>query len=440
MLHAFQSYITKYKLSSPKMTLIGVSGGRDSVVLCELYFQAKLPFAIAHCNFNLRGSESDEDEAFVVGLAKKYQVKLHKKSCNTKLYAKENGISIQMAARELRFDWFRKLVKGKDYAYYATAHHEDDAIETYLINQIRGTGIAGLHGILPKINQLIHPLLFATRKDIDSYIERYSIPYREDSSNSSTKYLRNKIRHDLIPLLVEINPQIKKVFIDNMQRISSAEKLLQLKIDECKKELCSFNDNIIQIKINNFKNHEFAPTLLFELIKGYGFNYSQATQAIQANNKTLSGALYHSSSHKMLRDREQILIERNKHSMEGIYYIEENTSSIDFPIQLKLSKSKKSTILQDPNIAQLDFNKLLFPLKIRKWNKGDFFYPLGMKGKKKLLSDYFIDQKLSLFEKENVWLLCSGKDIVWIISYRMDDRYKISEITQEIYKISIIAR
>ncbi len=439
MLKAFQSYIAKNKLLSPETaTLIGVSGGRDSVVLCDLYRKAGLTFAIAHCNFNLRGKESDEDEAFVIGLAKKYQVKLHRKSCDTKEYANKNGISIQMAARDLRFHWFKELLKKYNYGFYATAHHQDDAIETYLINQIRGTGIAGLHGILPKLGQLVHPLLFASRDDIDNFVKKHNIVYREDSSNSSTKYLRNKVRLDVLPLLTEINPLIRRVLLDNMQRIGSSEKILQLKIDECRKELCSYNDEYLQIRINNFKNHDFAPTLLYELIKEFGFNYTQAFQAMKTGKETASGALYYSSTHRMLRDREHIIIKKVKTEIKETFEITKGTQSITQPIHLKIEKSEKRIIIQDSDIAQLDFNKLHFPLILKKWQKGDYFYPLGLKGRKKLLSDYFIDQKLSLFEKEDVWLLCSNDDIVWVIDYRMDDRYKVSAETTEIYKISLL--
>ena len=436
MLKAFQSYIIKNELNSAgATTLIGVSGGRDSVVLCDLYYKAGLKFAIAHCNFNLRGKESDEDEAFVINLAKNYHVKLHKKSCDTKVYAKENGISIQMAARDLRFKWFKELLQENKYSAYATAHHQDDAIETYLINQIRGTGIAGLHGILPKLGQLVHPLLFATREDIDQYIKQENISFREDSSNTSTKYLRNKVRHDLIPLLAEINPQIHKILLNNMVRISSAEKILKLKIDEIRKEFCTISDTDFRIQMSTFKNLDFAPTLLYELIKDFGFNYSQARQVLEIDEETISGSLYYSPSHRMLRDRESLIIEENKKINKEYFEITKETFSIDSPIYLSFEIIKDRTILQDSNIAQLDYHKLKFPLQIRKWQKGDYFYPLGMKGRKKLLSDYFIDQKLSLFEKENVWLLCSDENIVWIIGFRMDDRFKLSGKSEEVYKV-----
>jgi len=441
MLKAFQKYIAKHQLiSNGDAILIGVSGGRDSVVLCELFFQAKIAFAMAHCNFNLRGDESDQDEEFVKNLAEKYRVKLHKKSCDTKAYALENGISIQMAARDLRFSWFKELIEKNEYTSYATAHHQDDAIETYLINQIRGTGIAGLHGILPKIGQLIHPLLFASRKDIDIFVKQNHLSFREDGSNSSTKYMRNKIRHQLIPLLAEINPQINQVFLDNMQRIASAEEIYQLKIKECRKEFSHQMNGQVRIRIQEFMQQDFAPTLLFELIKEYGFNYTQAKQVLGTDEESISGSLYFSGSHRMLRDRHYLIIEENKIAEVEQFEISEETLSISSPIQVLIEKSNKLKIIPDSNIAQLDFTKLVFPLQLRHWKKGDFFYPLGMKGRKKLLSDFFIDQKLSLFEKENVWLLCSNKQIVWIVSYRLDDRFKITETTKEVYQLTYLPK
>ena len=441
MLKAFQKYITKHQLiSKGDVILIGVSGGRDSVVLCELFFQADIAFAIAHCNFNLRGDESDQDEIFAKNLAENYAVKLHKKSCDTKAYALENGISIQMAARDLRFSWFKELIEKNGYTSYATAHHQDDAVETYLINQIRGTGIARLHGILPKIGQLIHPLLFASREDIDIFVKQNHLSFREDGSNSSTKYMRNKIRHQLIPLLAEINPQINQVLSDNMQRIASVEEIYQLKIEECRKEFSHQMDGQVRIQVQEFMQQDFAPTLLFELIKEYGFNYTQAKQVLETDEESMSGSLYFSGSHRMLRDRQYLIIEENKIAEVEQFEIAEETLSINSPIQLLIEKSNRLKIIPKPNIAQLDINKLVFPLQLRHWEKGDFFYPLGMKGRKKLLSDFFIDQKLSLFEKENVWLLCSNEQIVWIVSYRLDDRFKITETTTEVYQLTYLPK
>ncbi|MCK5776242.1 MAG: tRNA lysidine(34) synthetase TilS, partial [Bacteroidales bacterium] len=398
MLLSFKEYIKKNHLASSNTTLIGVSGGRDSVVLCELYHQANLPFAIAHCNFNLRADESDADETFVQELAVRYNVQLHKKSCFTKDYAAEKGISIQMAARDLRFDFFKELLKKHEYAYYATAHHQDDAIETYLINQIRGTGIAGLHGILPKVGSLIHPLLFATREDIDGFIEKYKIRYKEDSSNASTKYLRNKIRHDLMPLFKEINPHIRDVFKDNMTRLNTVEQIYNARINDIKKEMLTDVDGLIRIKLNF--DSDMAPTILYEMIKHYGFNFSQASQVWDSLSKDGSGSVFYSNSHRMLLDRRVLTIEKIKEKNNRVYYVDEGVQNIKSPLELNFEKSNQTDIIKEKGIAQFDCSKLSFPLVIRKWKRGDYFYPLGMKGRKKLISDFFIDEKVSLFEKE----------------------------------------
>jgi len=434
MLDAFLEYIKKNKLLSSVTTLIGVSGGRDSVVLCDLYHRAGLPFAIAHCNFNLRGEESDADEAFVERLAADYGVRLHSKSCLTKVYASEKGISIQMAARELRFDWFRQLLQENIYEYYATAHHQDDAIETYLINQIRGTGIAGLHGILPKTGTLIHPLLFASRADIDQYIQELGLTYRDDSSNASTKYIRNKIRHDLMPVLLDINPQIQEVFLGNMRRMNAIEKVFNIKIEEYRKELVTTDGDRVSIRLS--ADDDGFSAVLYELIKEYGFNFSQLTQLLEAFDKQESGAVFYSQSHRMLLDRKRLIIDAKKDESNEVISIHKNTKKIDFPFVMSFETSNDLKIISDKKIAQLDDSKLVYPLVVRKWKKGDFFYPLGMKGKK-LLSDFFIDQKLSVFEKEEVYLLCSAKDVVWVIGYRMDDRYKLTKHSESVLKIRV---
>lgn len=436
MLNAFLKYIKQNILMTSKHTLIGVSGGRDSVVLCELYHQADLPFAIAHCNFNLRAEESDGDAKFVKELAKKYGVVLHQNSCLTKEYASEKGISIQMAARNLRFEWFRLLLKENNYKYYATAHHQDDAIETYLINQIRGTGIAGLHGILPKVGNLIHPLLFASRDDIDEYVAMHHLKYREDSSNASTKYIRNKVRHDLMPVFLEINPQIRDIFSGNMTRMNAIEQIFNIKIDEIRNELLVSDGENTRIKLSPIFSDDYGSTLLYELIKEFDFNFTQCTQMLLSLLKHESGAIFYSQNYRALLDRGELIIEKNKEIKNEIISVNEGSDAIEHPFPLLFEKSDNLEIISSQKMAQLDYAKLVFPLKIRRWEKGDYFFPLGIHGKK-LLSDFFIDQKLSLFEKEEVFLLCSNNDIVWVIGYRIDDRYKLTKKSKSVLKVTM---
>lgn len=438
MLKHLQSFIQSNNLESSKPILIGVSGGRDSVVLCELYYQLQIPFAIGHCNFSLRAKESDEDEFFVMEISKIYNVPFHSITFNTKDHAQKHGISIQMAARELRMHWFEKLCKSFNYEFYATAHHQDDAIETYLINQIRGTGISGLHGILPKQGKLIHPLLFAGREDITIYAKAHSLNWREDSSNAQTKYLRNQVRHELIPLLSKIHPNIKKVLIDNMERISASEQIYSAKIEECKTEMTSIKKGELVIDLDQLLVSEQSPTLLYEFIKAYGFNYDQCKQILEIDAKSTSGATMRSVNHQLLRDRDRLILKKTELQDNYLYPIVEGIEKIDEPISLTIELTNSTEIVQQDNIAQFDYDQIKFPLYLRKWEKGDCFFPLGMKGQKKLLSDYFIDQKLSLFEKEKIWLLCSDQDIIWIIGHRIDNRFKISKETKKTIKITQI--
>jgi len=439
MLTAFIKYLNENYLTSSEHTLIGVSGGRDSVVLCELYHRANLPFAIAHCNFNLRADESDTDEAFVQALSVKYGVKLHTKQCLTKEYADEKGISIQMAARDLRFDFFKGLLKKYKYVYYATAHHQDDAIETYLINQIRGTGIAGLHGILPKVGSLIHPLLFASRQDIDKFIEKHHIEYRDDSTNASTKYMRNKIRHDLMPMFIDINPQIREVFQDNMKRLNAVEQIYNTKINDIKKEVLSVSEGKVKIRLDFDPN--IGPTVLYEMVKTYGFNFSQASQIMNSLTKGNNGSVFMSITHRLLLDRGTLTIEENISEFENgdnhIYSIDSSTLRIDLPMEMRFEKTEQNSIIQDNHIAQFDYSKLDFPLVLRKWRRGDYFCPLGMNGKRKLISDFFIDEKIAVFQKEKIYLLCSGKHIIWVVGHRIDDRYKIKKDSTQVLKVSL---
>ena len=439
MLERFISYITEKKLISPKQTtLLAVSGGRDSVALCELYHQAQLPFAIAHCNFNLRAQESDADEVFVKKMAQRYAVEIYVKNCDTTSYAEKNKISIQMAARELRFLWFEELFEQYDFKFYAAAHHKDDSVETYLINQIRGTGLTGLHGIQAKNNNLIHPLLFASRNDIDQFIKKSSLDFQEDSSNASTKYLRNKIRHQLMPVLEEVNPNIQEIFVQNMQRFSETEKMMEYLMGFFLKDNCRLSKEEFIIQADSLLLLPFASTLLYELIKAYGFSYAQAQQLIQEEEQH-SGALMYSKSHKLLRDRGSYIIRKQREgkSQSVFFEIKIDSKNSSLPFHLNWEIMDQWQIIKDEKTAQLDYNKLSNTLELRKWKQGDYFYPLGMKGRKKMLSDFFIDLKLNLFEKEDLWLLCSDHKIVWVVGHRIDDRYKITKSTEKILEIKI---
>lgn len=434
MIERFKSFIDKESLKSEKPVLIGTSGGRDSMVLCHLYLKANIPFAIAHCNFKLREEDSEGDESFVTEWAKQQHITIHKIAFDTKAYAEEKGISIQMAARDLRLNWFEQICSENNYEFYATAHHLDDSIETYLINQIRGTGLAGLHGILPKQGKLIHPLLFCHRDQITDFAKSHHIKWREDKSNSENKYLRNKVRNQLMPLLREMNPNIKSILETNIERLKASEEIYQLKTEEIKNKIISKTDKILTIDLGQLFQFPQKELVLYELINQFGFNYTQVSQILEIT-ETESGAYVESETHTLLKNRGELLLSEKNQSHSDFFQIDEHTDLIHQPIKLKIERKEKFKIHKDEQTGQFDLNKLKFPLILRKWETGDYFQPLGMKGKKKLLSDYFVDEKMSILEKDQTWLLISGEEIVWVIGKRIDERFKISQKTSQILEI-----
>ncbi len=455
MLNLFKSYIQQEKLfSSKEKILLTVSGGIDSVLMCELFHLAELKFGIAHCNFQLRGDESDQDEVFVKTLAKKYKVEFHSIKFDTSSFAKKNKLSTQIAARQLRYKWFEEIKEEFKYKYIATAHHQDDSIETFFINIIRGTGISGLHGILPKQGNIIRPMLFTTKEEIKAYAKKNKIKYREDSSNASDKYVRNKIRHLIIPVLKELNPSLEKTITNNIQHLRDVELIYKNDIENKRSKIVkastkNINETIISIKL--LKKLKPITTYLFEFLKPFNFNAATVEEIIVALDAE-SGKQFFSDTHRLIKDREYLIIEKlkvqsSKTPVQSLkvqsakFVVRRNQKEIAIDeLKLSFNKSAKTLnfkLLTLNSLAQLDFGKLEFPLEIRKWQKGDTFYPLGMKGEKKL-SDFFIDKKLSINQKENTWLLTSKGKIVWVIGQRMDDRFKITDTTQNIYLVKLI--
>jgi tRNA(Ile)-lysidine synthase len=432
-------YISEEHLFNPEeKVLLTVSGGVDSMVMTELFRQSEYNFSVAHCNFQLRGEESDGDEIFVREYCKKHNIPIFVKHFNTKEYAVENGISIQMAARDLRYEWFEELCDSEGFECYATAHHKDDEIETFFINLMRGTGIAGLHGILPRQGRVIRPLLFAGRYEIEEYAKKINLKFREDSSNSEVKYLRNSIRHRLLPVLKEIHPGYIDTLTGNIERLRETEKIYRKEIERVKKEILVSENNLIKISIPGLENIETPKILLFEILSEYGFNGSQVEDIFKSID-SVSGKSFYSGTHILIKDRNEFIISQLKDNDEIYESIYSETTSVSKPVEIKIRTIKKDAgfkINKDSSFAYLDKEKLSFPLKIRKWMKGDFFYPLGMTSKKKV-SDFFIDEKISVIEKKNSFILVSGDDIVWIIGYRIDNRFKISEDTKEVLLLEI---
>lgn len=438
MFKEFQSFVNKEDLfNANEKILLGVSGGIDSVVMVELFSKSGFDFGIAHCNFRLRGQESNDDNVFVEKLSKKYHVPFYSKKFETTAFADKNSISIQMAARELRVKWFEELLLKCGYMYYATAHHLDDQIETLLNNYLRGTGISGLHGILAKRNNLIHPMLFCYRKQIEAFANQNQLIYRTDSSNKKTDYTRNQIRHQLIPAIKNIYPKYQKTITENIQRIRQIETIYNRHILEIVKELKVKNKEIIYIPIDKLLKLQPIETYTYELIKSYGFNYSNAVDIVNTIDSG-PGKYFVSGTHKITIDRTELIIEKRNNTDQMEYQIEKDESFLVNPIKLKMQSLDKTSdfdISKNPHIANLDYQKLKYPLKLRRWKKGDYFYPLGM-NQKKLISDFFIDNKISVPDKEKAWLLVSDEQIVWIVGYRIDNRYKINAQTKIILYIN----
>lgn len=437
MQDSFIQHIHKKKLvSRSESVLLAVSGGIDSIVMAHLFHTSGFTFGIAHCNFGLRGEESDGDALFVKKMAEEFfNVPFFYKKFNLKKSIKGNT---QLEARNLRYEWFEEVRTQNNFKCIATAHHQDDQIETFFINLLRGTGITGLSGIPERQGSLIRPMLFATRNDILLFAKKNNIRFREDSSNKTDAYLRNKIRHHLIPLLENLNPDFKNVMQRNQELLLKTDILFKHLTNNT--ELLKVNNtNGFEIFISRLMQYPEPEILLFELISAFGFHAKDCEKIIR-NIYGISGATYLSKSHVLLRDREKIIINPlSKKTTDSLVLIHENQAELHFPLSMtleKFSKTEEFKIDKSETIACFDFDKLRFPLVLRKWKRGDSFYPLGMRGRKKI-SDLFCDLKMNQFEKADCWLLCSGEEIIWVLGKRMDDRFKVTARTQMIYKIDL---
>jgi tRNA(Ile)-lysidine synthase len=434
MLTKFQNHIEQiFPQLKDKKLLLAVSGGLDSMVLLHLFQQLNYDIAIAHCNFQLRGKESDEDENFVKLQAEKLQIPIFSIQFETEKFANENKFSIQLAARKLRYDWFYQILEEEKHDYLLTAHHLDDQLETFLINLSRGTGIEGLTGIPATNDKIMRPLLPFSREEILAFAVENLLSWREDSSNASTKYLRNKIRHDVIPILKTLNPNFLPTFENTLEHLNQANNLVndaaKMQFDLVVKQLD--DQHIFDIpKLLELPNYK---AYLYQWLKDFGFTaWVDIYDLVNAN----SGKQIFSETHVLLKDRNSLLLfeKREKHNAE-IYFVKDFESKVNIP--LKLSFCKVANISNvNANCIFVDENQLKLPLVIRKWQEGDVFYPAGMIGKKKL-SKFFKDEKYSLFDKQNQWLLCSNDEIVWVIGKRADQRFLTNENTKNYIKITL---
>lgn len=436
MLEDFERYIIKESLFGKEdRILIAVSGGLDSSVMAELFFRSHYSFAIIHCNFQLRAEESDRDELFVRAIASRYEVPIFVRRFDTLPLARKLKYSVQMAARKLRYDWFEDVMDKEGYDRLATAHHLDDQIETFLMNLSRGTGIAGLHGIQPLQGRIVRPLLFATRSELEQFALKEGVRFVEDSSNASLKYARNRIRHKIIPEFEKLNPSFRKEMGSTISKVRQAEMIYNAIILKEKKRLLIPDEKGFRIPIGELKKLVPGRTWLFELLSDFEFTSSVA-EDIYSSLDEQAGKSFFSPTHRAIKDRQYLLIEPVATAKQSEYFTVYPDLVGQPPIELSftLSDRKNAVITSDVDHALVDYDKLVLPLTIRKWRKGDYFYPLGMKNRKKI-SDLFTDLKFSIPQKEETWLLCSGENIVWVIGVRLDDRFRIVNETERMLDI-----
>ncbi|MCB9278289.1 MAG: tRNA lysidine(34) synthetase TilS [Lewinellaceae bacterium] len=436
-LTTWTNHLESRRLTGKRM-LLAVSGGIDSVVMADLAFRSKLDFGIGHCNFHLRGEASDGDAEFVRTLADRYGVPFFRADFHTEQDALDSGKSIHETAREQRYGWLEETRIANNFDLVATAHHLNDSIETALINFTRGTGIRGLLGVPETGNRLIRPLLWATREEIAAYAEETGLEYREDSSNDTDKYTRNKIRHKIIPVLKELNPGLEQTAARNFHHLSATASLYEWAVKELGSRYKSIRENTVVIDLAVSRDFpDFAGSLLYEWIREFGFLPNQASDVLNAGE---SGAVFNSPTHKMVRDRGQLLIEPlAQQQTADSYLITRETQLLDLPegrLALRFPVPIPDQWPDHPDIAFFDADKLTFPLTLRRWQSGDFFHPLGMGGKRQKLQDFFSNRKLTLFDKERTWLLCSAAgEIAWVVGLRADERFKIGEGTKAVLRV-----
>jgi tRNA(Ile)-lysidine synthase len=433
-----QTYIENQQLLTRKArVIVGVSGGTDSMVLLHVLVSLGYDCVIAHCNFHLRMEESDRDEEFVRYLAKYMMLPYYKVDFDTTNYADEHGISIEMAARDLRYNWFYELLQTLDAQAIAVAHHADDSIETMLMNLVRGTGLRGLTGIQPRNNKVVRPLLCCTRLELETYLVVHDLEHVEDSTNATIDYQRNKFRNEVLPLLEEINPSVRQTLYDTRERFEGSVAIYQQAIERIEERVVEKTGGLIKMNIGQIKQQVHIPTVMYELLYPFGFSPALIEQ-ITVNLDAESGKIFYSDTYRLLKDRKYLIISPKEESSVDEYYITLPDAEITQPFRMRISTLAVTNgfhVSITPNCIHVDASKLTFPLQLRRWREGDTFSPFGMKQRKKV-SDFFIDNKLSLIEKEQSWLLISGNDIVWIVGQRMDNRFRVTEETKEVVEFS----
>lgn len=444
MLNQFLDYICKeHLIAEGQQVLLAVSGGRDSMVMTDLMSQSGFAFAIAHCNFHLRPGDCDRDERFVRDIAKRYNVPCFVSQFDTEDYAHAKGLSVEEAARKLRYEFFEEVRLREGYDVIATAHHMDDSVETFFINLIRGTGIAGLHGIKSRNGRVIRPMLCFDREAIDRYVQEHAIAFVEDGTNAQPIYLRNKIRLQLLPLLRTISPSFNVTMQHNLHRLQEAEWLYRFAVDRLRQEVVHSSPQGVWMDIASLKRQVAPETLLFEWLRDYGFGSLTVSQIFNALEGQ-SGLCFFSATHKVLKDRDRLMLfplsyESEEGDRDRWFMIESTTRCLEEPISLQMEVIPAvDTVWKMPrNRACFDFEALQFPLYLRHWRRGDRFQPYGMKGTR-LVSDLFSDAKLNREEKNRKWLLCDALDrILWVVGLRASALAEVTQNTRKVYRVSL---
>ncbi len=443
MTDKFTAFIKKEVLfGSSDVVLLGVSGGLDSTVLAHLFAQSGYPFAIAHANFGLRGAESDEDERWVAALAERYQVPFHVHRFATQDYAHEHGFSTQMAARRLRYVWLEAVRSEHDYARIATAHHQDDQLETTLLNLVRGTGVAGLRGMLARRGALVRPLLFAPREELEAYAQQHQLEWREDRSNASDAYRRNQLRHHVVPLLRQLNPNMLGTYERTRERLRATEQVLLAEVDRVRKDAYREVKGEVWLDKAVLRQHPQTTLILAELIRPLGFSYPQARDvAACLSGDAVVGQRFLSERYVLFVEREQLVIKQKTEEKLITQAVQVTDARIEIPsltLTFTVHPALNYPLPRQPHVAALDADRLRFPLQLRPWKAGDWFYPLGMEHRKKL-SDFLIDRKVPRRRKASVYVLTSEENIVWVVGWRIDHRYRVTEQTQKVCEISSTA-
>ncbi|RAW01037.1 tRNA lysidine(34) synthetase TilS [Pseudochryseolinea flava] len=435
MLKQFLNHLSNFQISESGKTLLAVSGGMDSMTMLHLYTAASLPIGVAHCNFKLRGHEADADAMLVKTTCEQLNIPFHIREFDTQNYAWENGLSIQMAARELRYAWFDQLMDDFHYHQVATAHHLNDTIETVIMNWIHGGSLESFAGIPVKQNRIVRPMLFATRAEIESYSEAHKIVWREDQSNLSDDYTRNFLRHQVLPKLKEVNPSLEQTIRRGLHKIAGETELLSMGLSQWQSRYLVRKEERVVIDKHGFEQLHHPDAILWKCIRPLGFNLDMCTEIMQAM-KGQSGKIFFTGSHQLVIDRDALIVTPRPLNWEPVEVAAGQSKVTIGKLSMEVSVPGSASTTKTPHEVTMDASEVTFPMTWRKWKAGDFFYPLGMEHRKKI-SDFLIDMKVSRADKDNVTVLeCDGK-IAWVVGYRLDNRFKVKAETSEVISFSV---